>query len=386
MNSLKYIVLFCLSAFLISPSFAQKKAIEQIINKDSLTKPFKKSVVIKATRLKDGKIKAGLGDYLKVQVTNMENFMQVYNDKHQKLVLYFNEVPMHGLNPTFISTHDSSIVFHLVRDTVSLSSWNVFYHGQTYYKSHQKVSVSLGFENDGSLDTKVKDFSLELVRTDLLVFTYLVIILMLILFILLVKKTGIIRDDNTNEHKGTYSLSRAQLAFWTFIIVFSFLYVYAVTGEITPITSSTLVLLTVSMTTTAGAKVIDSSKNPEHVDKNAKSEEFFKDIISDQNGVSIHRFQMVVWTLILGAFFLRSVMINLAMPQIDDSMLILMGISSGTYLGLKIPEKSTPEKVETPKETLPPPPAPEQEKQPCAEALPPDMPEDELYYDTPAVG
>jgi hypothetical protein len=79
-------------------------------------------------------------------------------------------------------------------------------------------------------------------------------------------------------------------------------------------------------------------------------------------------------------------MINLAMPQIDDSMLILMGISSGTYLGLKIPEKSTPEKVETPKETLPPPPAPEQEKQPCAEALPPDMPEDELYYDTPAVG
>jgi hypothetical protein len=78
------------------------------------------------------------------------------------------------------------------------------------------------------------------------------------------------------------------------------------------------------------------------------SEGFFRDIISDHNNVSIHRFQMVVWTLVLGVFFLRSVTKSLSMPQFDDSMLILMGISNGTYLGLKIPEKSAvtnPEKI-----------------------------------------
>jgi len=63
------------------------------------------------------------------------------------------------------------------------------------------------------------------------------------------------------------------------------------------------------------------------------------DLLSDVNGITLHRFQMLVWTLTLGIVFIIGVYQNLAMPQFDPPLLALMGISSGVYLGFKIPEK-----------------------------------------------
>ena len=55
-------------------------------------------------------------------------------------------------------------------------------------------------------------------------------------------------------------------------------------------------------------------------------------------GVSLYRFQLFVWTLVLGIIFASSVYNTLEMPQFSPTLLGLMGISSGTYLGFKIPE------------------------------------------------
>jgi hypothetical protein len=71
------------------------------------------------------------------------------------------------------------------------------------------------------------------------------------------------------------------------------------------------------------------------------SDGFIKDILTDINGVSFHRFQMIIWTIILGAFFITNVYDNLAMPEFDATLLALTGISAGTYLGFKIPEKQS---------------------------------------------
>jgi peptidoglycan hydrolase CwlO-like protein len=64
----------------------------------------------------------------------------------------------------------------------------------------------------------------------------------------------------------------------------------------------------------------------------------FMDLLTDANGISFHRFQMVVWTVILIILFFDGVYRNLAMPEFNATLLALMGISSGTYLGFKIPE------------------------------------------------
>jgi hypothetical protein len=47
---------------------------------------------------------------------------------------------------------------------------------------------------------------------------------------------------------------------------------------------------------------------------------------------------MFAWTLILGVVFIAGVFRQLAQPTLDSSLLTLMGISSGTYVGFKFPE------------------------------------------------
>ena len=71
-----------------------------------------------------------------------------------------------------------------------------------------------------------------------------------------------------------------------------------------------------------------------------KTRGFFTDILSDSEGtVGLHRFQIVVWTIVLGIIFLVSVTTALSMPEFSATLLTAMGISAGTYLGFKFPEK-----------------------------------------------
>lgn len=68
------------------------------------------------------------------------------------------------------------------------------------------------------------------------------------------------------------------------------------------------------------------------------SKGFLNDILSDSSGYSFHRSQIFAWTIVLGIIFLSSVYNNLTMPEFSTTLLGLMGISSGTYIGFKFPE------------------------------------------------
>jgi hypothetical protein len=47
---------------------------------------------------------------------------------------------------------------------------------------------------------------------------------------------------------------------------------------------------------------------------------------------------MLLWTVVLWFVFWAGVYHRLAMPEFNPTLLGLMGISAGTYLGFKIPE------------------------------------------------
>jgi hypothetical protein len=68
-----------------------------------------------------------------------------------------------------------------------------------------------------------------------------------------------------------------------------------------------------------------------------RARQFFLDLLRERSTVDFHRFQMITWTLILGVVFVFGVVRQLAMPKFDPTLLILMGISNGTYLGFKRP-------------------------------------------------
>lgn len=69
------------------------------------------------------------------------------------------------------------------------------------------------------------------------------------------------------------------------------------------------------------------------------SKDFLTDILANNEGLSFYRFQMVLFTVILAAIFVVKAASNLVMPDFDPTLLGLMGISSGTYLGFKLQGK-----------------------------------------------
>ncbi|HEV2268664.1 MAG TPA: hypothetical protein VGR92_04325 [Steroidobacteraceae bacterium] len=69
---------------------------------------------------------------------------------------------------------------------------------------------------------------------------------------------------------------------------------------------------------------------------------WFRDLTTDVNGPTIHRLQVLIWTITLGIVFLIGVYRDLAMPpDFSPTLLALMGISSAGYVGFKWPERNS---------------------------------------------
>ncbi len=68
------------------------------------------------------------------------------------------------------------------------------------------------------------------------------------------------------------------------------------------------------------------------------------DLMAENNIVCFHRFQIFIWTIVLGIMFVVDVYNRLAMPEFSATLLGLLGISAGTFVGFKLPEtKPKPE-------------------------------------------
>jgi hypothetical protein len=154
----------------------------------------------------------------------------------------------------------------------------------------------------------------------------------------------LLRDGKpaTEGGRPSFSLSRAQLLFWTFSVLGAFLLTLIQNGYPDPPTSQiipnqVLILMGISTGTSFGSSLLDSS-NGNQTDATGS---FWKDILSsDGSIVNLHRFQMVIWTLVSGGIF----WVNLfkggchRLPEFDNGLLALMGISGTTFLGLKAQE------------------------------------------------
>jgi hypothetical protein len=150
---------------------------------------------------------------------------------------------------------------------------------------------------------------------------------------------------NVKDPKPPFSLARTQLAFWTTIIFSSFLYLlFKYRFEIPELNNVNLILLGIAVGTTAtGALIDDTQKNNGNLNQSFPSTNFFADITSDKSGVSIHRLQNVLWTIVVGIIYIQFVAAQGSLPDetvITNNLLILMGISSGTYVGVKTMENT----------------------------------------------
>ena len=84
----------------------------------------------------------------------------------------------------------------------------------------------------------------------------------------------------------------------------------------------------------------DLAARPPASEASSVSQGFWKDIVSDKTGrVALDRLQMVVWSVLLGGLYLHSVLVYVTMPDFSATLLGLMGLSSGTYVGFKMPAR-----------------------------------------------
>lgn len=172
---------------------------------------------------------------------------------------------------------------------------------------------------------------------------------LLFLFSLLVtilvwaRRSDMLRDGPPADGvRRPYSLPRTQMAFWFILIVLGYGYIWLVTSDRDTIPPSLLALMGISAATALAANAIPARRTGE---EEARSRGFWNDLVADERGVvALDRVQIVVWTLILGGIFLFSVVWELAMPELSATLLALMGISSGTYIGFRLPTRSDEQK------------------------------------------
>jgi hypothetical protein len=259
------------------------------------------------------------------------------------------------------------------------------------------------------------EFHLQLIAWDWWTISGLILLAGAVVgFLYLLLRSGIVRDTTCAVREDglpPLSLGRCQMAFWFFLVICAFYFLWLITGrgDTDTINDTILILIGISAGTALGSALVsenaattaaaksDAAKaaypnkikdaqttlaalkaDRKKIDPNDKAaitakdaeikeqagnvaglvaelkdwrtknrRQLLLDLLSEEDTsagqgrvITFHRFQIVVWTLILGVVFVSEVFTKLAMPVFDATLLTLMGISSGTYLGFKVSDKS----------------------------------------------
>jgi hypothetical protein len=343
---------------------------------------------------KDGTTPEGqLKQRITVKVENLPAWIKEGNDP-EKLQLVLDGRVLKGVTADYLGQDSQRLKFDLTQNSDNRTAWIALLSKTTDHAMPLSVAPpdKPPFPSDAH-------FKLTVYPRALTVGVVLLLIGLFIVFLVLAVKSDIIRDPGPEPAPGDrryYSLARAQMAWWFFLVAAAYVYIALVTGNYDTLTPSVLALIGISAATGLGSTAIDSSTvgaaedrqkslaaeevsvqtriaqletdttatpPPDNLDdlkkefadkkgrlseiqatikalpqpERPKSQGFLHDILKDDSGVTFHRFQIAAWTVILGGIFVRAVLQDLAMPDFNATLLGLMGVSSGTYIGFKFP-------------------------------------------------
>jgi len=315
------------------PQCPSAESYQQIV----VTKAYKKGT--------ENEVNVRLGDEVTVEIQNLKTLLDKARCQvpAKKIVLFLDERPVKDATP-FPPTDPNkpSLIFPLKRTENSRDVWT-YVLGEAKW-SPRDVNVSVGLEDEYAVESPAK-LKLKAIPEGWFFFWAIIFVAIVAIFGVLAHKSDLLRDSGPQPLGGgrkPYSLARTQAAWWFFLILASYLFIGLITGDFsTTITTTVLGLLGISAGTLVGSAFVDAGKTAAMTSPPGPpsvNEYWWVDILSDANGVSFHRFQIAVWSLVLGIIFVVAVYQSLAMPTFSGALLSLMGISAGTYLGLKIPE------------------------------------------------
>jgi hypothetical protein len=330
-------------------------------------------ISIEGTLMRDGMPLIEDGETLTFRLKNLAT-LEANATKANPITLFLADMPVTGSVARRATDRPEALKFDLTWTEESRKAWTHVLGRAGDRPS--KITAAVGLA-DGKLmaSSPAPNVQVDLVRFRVRWILIAALLLGTALLAYFAKLSRLLRVSSKDDASASpYSLGRAQMAWWFANILAAYLVIWGAVGAIDTITPQMLVLMGISASTALGAVVIDQSKlaraedavrvakaaveaAPNDVDKQAalvaaqqalkdrqaetmpQSQGFLTDILSDNDGYSLHRFQVLVWTLVVAVIFWYSVWRDLAMPQLGDTLLALMGISAGTYLGFKFPEK-----------------------------------------------
>lgn len=305
-----------------------------------------------------GGTQCGLGDTVEITFANLAEWVESDPVRHdpRQLVLALNGREIPGTHAGVMAAGGNTLTFDLAppessdpEADASRQAWRAILHG---HRKISRMSALVGTKG-GNVFYGPLTLSFDLYPSYAwLVFVVLGVIAVSV--ILLALRSDLIRAPGPDPGPGLkrpYSLGRVQMVYWFVIVIGSYLYIWLITLNQDSLTSGVLILTGISAATglssvIAGASAAktptgDGAAPPESTPvKVPASRGFVNDLLGTEAGVSFDRFQMTAWTVVLGLVFIVQVIKDLSMPDFSPALLSLMGISSGTYIGFKLPGKS----------------------------------------------
>jgi hypothetical protein len=315
-----------------------------------------------------------LKEEISVSVEHLDTLLKQADAANTKPVLFLNGQEMTNVFGRLAGAPDDSgkgtLLFALDRDASNRDAWKPFLSQPSLHPAIVRLSV--GLHGQQPIPSDWVNFQLTVLHVSWLVAWTILFLFLLVVFVWKARTTPLLREEGVPPGGGlaAYSLAKSQMAWWFFLVLAAYLLLYMVTWDFNTITAGTLGLIGISAGTGLAGAIVDSSKQDQFLAERkqlqaeqatapaaaraaeitarlaaidtqletAKHQDFLSDILTDAEGYSFHRFQMLVWTIVLGVVFMICVYNDLIMPDFGATLLGLMGISSGTYVGFKFPE------------------------------------------------
>jgi hypothetical protein len=175
------------------------------------------------------------------------------------LVLTLDGQPLVGRPASYDGKH---LIFKLKRNLDNkdnLKAWRSVLARTTLFAPNK---MELAIALTGSLERIApRSIQLELV-SNLRVYSAIgLYALLVVAFVIFARSSSIIRDTASRRRDGElpFSLARTQMAWWFFVVLGGFIYIWLVTGDYNTLTASVLGLIGISSTTGLAAISMDTS-------------------------------------------------------------------------------------------------------------------------------
>jgi hypothetical protein len=283
-----------------------------------------------------------LGDWMVISICHMQTLLKEADAEQQPVTLFVEGIDA-GLKPVGLDFDNGTATFIIDRDEQNKNLWKPLLYNPLFDRV-VTIRVGAGIHGERPLprvpgaNTTVV---LQKIYVDWIIVAWLGVLLAIgIALLVWCRNSDMVRDGPAIDGvRQPYSLARSQMAWWLLLILAGYNYIWLCTGD-RYIAPSLLALMGISAVTAIAAEAI-----PTRDRKNRTSVGFWRDLVTDEHGaVALDRFQIVAWTIVVGGIFLYSVLWDLTMPEFSPTMLALMGISSGTYIGFKLPTKADAER------------------------------------------